>query len=166
MANLADLVMDSEDGGKKVKTATAPKGRKRYWQNGDNDEATEKVKIEDKKEDGDSSSHLEKVKKEYEDRILKLEKSIAKLSKREQEKFSKNEEKLLNAIRLEMVKQKTSEPFISTNKLRKIYKVHPAYFSKALVRLRGKGCIEREVATYSGQVKTYKYRIVSEIDVS
>tara|TARA_Y100000590_G_scaffold465025_1_gene636061 strand:+ start:5545 stop:6003 length:459 start_codon:yes stop_codon:yes gene_type:complete len=74
--------------------------------------------------------------------------------------LTKNEEKVLSAIRSEEVFQENEWPLISTNILRKKYKVHPAYFSKSIDSLLSNGFIDRKEATYSGKIKTYRYKIL------
>lgn len=96
-----------------------------------------------------------------------LEKEVAKL--REENKIlksgatlTKNEEKILNAIRSEKIEQKTEHPIISTSMLRKKYKVSPKYQGKSIKNLIIKRLISRETTSYSGSVKTYKWKIIEQ----
>lgn len=99
------------------------------------------------------------IKSEYEQKIALLEKKV-EVAESQNKNLTKNEEKLLSAIRSEQLNQSTEWPLISTNKIRKSYKVHPAYFAKSLDSLISLGIVERKQATYSGSIKTYKYTIL------
>lgn len=102
---------------------------------------------------------LRAIESEYEQKIALLEKKV-EIAESQNKQLTKNEEKLLSAIRSEQLSQSTEWPLISTNKIRKTYKVHPAYFAKSLDNLISFGKVERREATYSGSIKTYKYTIL------
>ena len=126
------------------------------------DEATREVNKSNNEKKLDSSEinkSKDSIIKEYEEKIANLKKEV-ELARSSERALTKNEEKLLNAIRSEQVNQELDWPLISTNVLRKKYKVHPAYFSQALESLVSLGYIERRETTYSGNIKTYKYRIL------
>ena len=75
--------------------------------------------------------------------------------------LTKNEEKILNAIRSEKIEQKTEKPILSTSMLRKKYKVSAKYQGESIRGLINKSLIEREKTTFSGNVKTYRWRILN-----
>jgi predicted RNase H-like nuclease (RuvC/YqgF family) len=101
------------------------------------------------------SSDLERLKKELEEakkKIQTLESTTASLSK--------NEEKIISAIRSEAIEQDTDKPIISYNKYRKKYKVSSDFYRRSINALLDKGIIRQEEATYSGNVKTYRWKII------
>jgi hypothetical protein len=106
-----------------------------------------------------TDNDLDFIKSKYEQKIALLEKKV-EVAESQNKPLTKNEEKLLSAIRSEQVKQGSDWPVISTNKLRKMYKVHPAYFARSLETLTISGVISREETAYSGSIKTYKYTIL------
>lgn len=85
-----------------------------------------------------------------------------KLSKLVGDQLTSNEQKLINAIRSEMKLQSSDWPVISTNQIRKKYKVHPDYFADSLASLLDKGLIDRKEAKYSQNIKTFKYRLLKD----
>jgi hypothetical protein len=123
------------------------------------DLSLEKVVIGIKEEAPLSQADIQAVQLEYRKKLESLEEENEKL-RNERSSFSKNEVKLLNAIRIEGISQNTDWPIVSTNKLRKEYKVHPAYFSKSLSSLAALGMIKRKETAFSGKVITYKYKIL------
>ena len=103
------------------------------------------------------SDDLYKLKKELEEakkKIQTLESINAPLSK--------NEEKIISAIRSEAIEQNSDKPIISYNKFRKKYKVSSDYYRPSISGLLNKGLIEQEEAIFSGNVKTYRWKIVGQ----
>ncbi len=121
----------------------------------------ETVEVEARKDTAVTAPSLEKELSSIEQLKKKLEEANSKIKSLEDTKrpLAKNEEKLLNAIRTEAIKQDSDWPVISTNKIRKEYKVHPAYFAKSFEALRSMGVIDRKEASYSGNIKTYRYSL-------
>lgn len=106
-----------------------------------------------------SQADIQAVQLDYENKLKILEEENQRL-KSGSAPLSKNEKKFLAAIGSERLAQDTDWPRISSNKFRKEYKVHPAYFAKSLLALTNSGMIERKESTYSGNVKTYQYSIL------
>jgi hypothetical protein len=91
---------------------------------------------------------------------LQAEERLVESAKNPSISLTTNEKKLISAIKSEILIQETEEPVISTNKLRKHYKVHPNYFAESLNNLLESGLIAREEACFSGKIQTYKYSLL------
>ena len=74
--------------------------------------------------------------------------------------LTKNEKKIIAAIRSEVIEQKTDKPIISTSMLRKKYRVSAKYQGGSVEALTNKNLIKREKASYSGEVKTYRWMLI------
>lgn len=100
------------------------------------------------------------------DEVSRLKKELEKARKRIEDlelsslKLSKNEEKILNAIRSEAIEQGSNTPIISTSMLRSKYKVSAKYQGQSIKSLIEKSFIERAEAPYSGNVKTYSWKLL------
>jgi len=104
-----------------------------------------------------SPNEIDKLKKELNSAKKKIEK-LETLN----HTYTKNEEKILAAIRSESLIQKTDSPTISYNKFRKEYRVSSDYYRPSINSLLEKGLINQERATFSGNVKTYRWQIVQK----
>jgi len=176
MANLSDLVGDTKLDSKKVMSVTAQKGRKRFWDDesdSNNPGSTDELPIEldpIAKVESESEKLLE-----AEFKLIKAEKKI-KLLETERKKISHTEDdtfgdiaslsirnnvkKLLFAVGEESKIQNSDWPNISTNKLRKHYKVTADSFKHCLAYGIDKKMIERKEVAYSGNVTTWCYRLL------
>ncbi len=74
--------------------------------------------------------------------------------------LTKNEEKIIAAIRSEQINQNNEQPVISTSALRKKYKVSAKYQGQSIKNLTDRGFIERIESPYSGNVKTFRWKIL------
>jgi len=103
------------------------------------------------------TSEVKKLKEE-------LERAKAKIQTLEisSGSLTKNEEKIIAAIRSESLIQKTEMPSISYNKFRKTYKVSSDYYRPSINSLIEKGLVHQEVTTFSGNVKTYRWKILDQ----
>lgn len=130
-------------------------------------------KKKERKEDKSFNNVMSSISQNWEknpesDDILKLKRELEEAKKKIQTlestntPLSKNEEKIISAIRSEAIEQNTDEPIISYNKYRKKYKVSSDYYRPSIKGLLNKGLIEQEEATFSGNVKTYRWKIVGQ----
>jgi hypothetical protein len=113
---------------------------------------------------------MDSISKNWEKKpISEIETLRAKLAKAEVEilnlkqgrsELTKNEEKILSAIRSEKLSQDSETPIISTSTLRKKYKVSAKYQGQSTKSLIDKGIVSRVEASYSGNVKTYRWKII------
>lgn len=93
--------------------------------------------------------------------LEKAQNQIKKLRAKESA-LTKNEEKILSAIRSESLSQSDDMPVISYNKFRKVYKVSSSYYRPSVKSLIEKDLIKQEEATFSGNVKTYRWKIIKK----
>ncbi|GEM_PF-5495458 len=92
---------------------------------------------------------------------LKLENSILQRAQDSSlAQLSKNEEKILNAIRVEVMEQKISEPVIGRNCFSTKYGINKKFLDESVKLLEGKGLIFRRQIKYSGNVMTYTWKIL------
>ncbi len=104
-----------------------------------------------------ASGEVQKLKEE-------LQKANAKIQTLEtsSRNLTKNEEKVIAAIRSESIEQKTEMPIISYSKFRKVYKVSSDYYRPSINSLLQRGLITQKEATFSGNVKTYRWKIIQQ----
>lgn len=103
------------------------------------------------------TNEVKKLKEELErakEKIQTLEMSSGNLTK--------NEEKIIAAIRSESLIQDTEMPSISYNRFRKTYKVSSDYYRPSINSLIKKGLIHQEVTTFSGNVKTFRWKVLEQ----
>ena len=93
--------------------------------------------------------------------LKEAQKEIKKL-KTTSSPFTKNEDKIMSAIKSESINQKTDWPIISYNKFRKVYKVSSSYYRPSINSLLDKGSIDKQEAVFSGDVKTYRWKVLEK----
>lgn len=149
MANLADLVKENSGTKKGIKSVSAQRGRKRFW-----DEEPQ----EEKKKDPED---YERKLRELEEQIKKYQSSMqATIVENEAVKLSKNEKKLISAVEEEIKKQGNDSPVISRNKLKIDYKINQRYLDDSIKGLEAKGLIKRERVAYSPSSYTHKWTLL------
>lgn len=77
-------------------------------------------------------------------------------------KLRNNLSRFIEAIKIESSLQGTKWPILSTNKLRKIYKVTADSFKECLSYALTEGLIDRKEKSYSGNVTTWSYTIIDK----
>jgi len=108
--------------------------------------------------DNSSNKELESLKKE----LLEARNKIKELEVNKSS-LTKNEEKIIAAIRSESIEQKTESPIISYNRFRRVYKVSSNYYRPSISSLIEKKIINKEETSFSGSVKTFKWKLIEKI---
>ncbi|MBT7609986.1 MAG: hypothetical protein HN576_09530 [Bacteriovoracaceae bacterium] len=103
--------------------------------------------------------HAPKESKDKEIEALRLEIEMLKRNNSASLVVKNNLKKIVDAIKVESFKQKTNWPVISTNKLRKNYKVNSHSWASVLEYAEANNIFERKEASHSGLVKTFKWRL-------
>jgi len=130
---------------------------------------TEEVQVRHKPEKSEketsslknSIDDIETLKRKYEKEILLLKEANNALTK-SSEKITKNEQKVLSAIRSEKISQNQGFPIISRATFMKTYGINSKYLDDSITSLISRKMILREETIYSGNIKTYRWKILEQ----
>lgn len=109
----------------------------------------------------DNKSEIEKLKSE----IADLKSRVAKRSSNKREiplSIQSNIDKIIEAIKKESKVNNDEWVTLSTNKLRKVYKINHNRFTETITFAQNNKIFERKEISFSGNVKTFAYKLVQK----
>jgi predicted RNase H-like nuclease (RuvC/YqgF family) len=117
-----------------------------------------------------STAEFNSLKSQYEEEIKRLQRENKQLKKGAQKtddfvqiksrRLKENLRKFVKAIETEARIQKTDWPILSTNKLRRVYKVTADSFKECLAYGISEKIFKRKEKAYSGSVVTWAYKLL------